>query len=386
MTDKERTEKPEEGGAKEETAPRRLYRARRDKVIAGVAGGLGRYFGVDPIFFRIGFVALALFGGAGLALYGAAWLLVPLEGGTGRPLDLRLQGRTLTIVGAVVLVLAALAILGQLGDHGWGGGWWWWGGFFGPLLFLAVGGVFLWALLKGRGQGEGGADARWIVGRIAVVIGILAASAVLFFGAALAAAAGGGAAVATLVVVIGILLIVAAFRGGARWLILPAMLLALPVGIVSAADIDLDGGVGDRDYQPSSLGDLRDGYKLGVGRLRIDLRDLELPAGDRPLKVDLGVGEAEVIVPNDVCVALDSRAGAGYVRLFDRDSGGLDVDWDSRPSAAPDVPRLVLDADVGIGAIQVVHDPSDIDHGDRRFGPDFNNVESSEGNVGCATR
>jgi phage shock protein PspC (stress-responsive transcriptional regulator)/predicted membrane protein len=386
MSDEERAEKPEESGAKEEDAPRRLYRAQRDKVIAGVAGGLGRYFGVDPIFFRIGFVALAFFGGAGVVLYGAAWLLVPLEGGTGRPLDLRLQGRTLTIVGAVVLVLAGLAILGQLGDHGWGGGWWWWGGFFGPLFFLAVGGLLLWALLKGRGPREGGADARWIVGRIALVIGILAGSAVLFFGAALAAAAGGGAAVASLVVVIGILLVVAAFRGGARWLILPAMLLALPVGIVSAADVDLDGGVGDRDYRPSTLGDLRDGYKLGVGRLRVDLRDLDLPAGDRPLKVDLGVGEAEVIVPVDVCVALDSRAGAGYVRLFDRDSQGLDVDWDSRPSAAADVPRLVLDADVGIGAIQVVHDPADIDRGDRGFGADFNNVESSEGNVGCATR
>jgi phage shock protein PspC (stress-responsive transcriptional regulator)/predicted membrane protein len=385
MSDEEQTQRPQEGDAKEESEPRRLYRARGDKVIAGVAGGLGRYFGVDPIFFRIGFVALAFFGGAGLVLYGAAWLLVPLEGGTGRPFDLRLQGRTLTVVGAIVLALAVLAVLGQLGG-GWGGGWWWWGGFFGPLLFFAIGGLLLWALLRGRSRGERGADARWIAGRIALAIGILAGSAVLFFGAALAAAAGGGAAVAALVVVIGILLIVAAFRGGARWLILPALLLALPVGIVSAADVDIDGGVGDRDYRPSSLGDLRDTYKLGIGRLRIDLRDLELPAGDRPLRVDLGVGDAEVIVPESVCVALESRAGAGYVRLFDRDSAGLDVDWDSRPSAATDVPRLVLDADVGIGAIQVVHDPSEIDHGDRRFGPDFNTVESSEGNVGCATR
>jgi phage shock protein PspC (stress-responsive transcriptional regulator)/predicted membrane protein len=362
-----------------------LYRARDDKVIAGVGGGLGRYFGVDPIFFRIGFVALTFFGGAGLVLYGAAWLLVPLEGGTGRPFDLRLQGRTLTIVGAVVLGLAALAVLGQLGG-GWGGGWWWWGGFFGPLFFFAIGGLLLWALLRGRGQGERGADARWIASRMALVIGILAGSAVLFFGAALAAAAGGGAAVAALVVVIGILLIVAAFRGGARWLVLPALLLALPVGIVSAADVDLDGGVGNRDYRPGSVEDLRDGYKLVIGRLRVDLRDLRLPNSDRPLKVDLGVGEAEVIVPDDVCVALDSRAGAGYVRLFDRDSSGLDVDWDSQPTAGADVPRLVLDADVGLGAIQVVHNPSDIDHGDRRFGRGFDDVESSEGNVGCATR
>jgi predicted membrane protein len=294
-----------------------------------------------------------------------------------------LQGRTLTLVGVVVLVFAGLAVLGQLGDGGWGWGWWW-GGFFGPLLFLAAG-VVLFALLRGRRPREDGTDARWIAGRIALGIAVVAASVALFFGAALAAAAGGGGVVAALVVVIGILLVVAAFRGGARWLILPAILLALPVGIVSAADIDLDGGIGERNYQPSSPAELRDGYKLGMGQLKIDLRDLRLPAGDRRLKVELGAGEADVIVPDDVCVALDSRAGAGYVRLFDRDSAGLDVDWDTSPRAPKGVARLVLEAQVGIGAIQVVHDPSDIHDGDRRFGPDFNNIEDSEGNVGCGT-
>ena len=151
----------------------------------------------------------------------------------------------------------------------------------------------------------------------------------------------------------------AAFRGGARWLILPALLMAIPAGVVSAAEVDLDGGVGEKEYRPTSTADLRDRYQLGMGRLEVDLRDVRLPGGDRPLKVDLGVGQAVVIVPEDVCVALDSRVGAGYARLFDRDSGGLDLDWDSTPTAHPAVPRLVLDADVGMGALEVVHDPSD---------------------------
>ena len=42
---------------------RRLTRSRTDRVIGGVAGGMGRYFNVDPIFFRIGAVALAFVGG-----------------------------------------------------------------------------------------------------------------------------------------------------------------------------------------------------------------------------------------------------------------------------------------------------------------------------------
>ena len=57
--------------------PRRLTRSSSDKVLAGVAGGLGRYFDIDPIIFRIGFVVLTLAGGAGVLAYLAAWVLVP---------------------------------------------------------------------------------------------------------------------------------------------------------------------------------------------------------------------------------------------------------------------------------------------------------------------
>jgi hypothetical protein len=91
------------------------------------------------------------------------------------------------------------------------------------------------------------------------------------------------------------------------------------------------------------------------------------------------VGEAVVIVPNDVCVALDSRVGAGYVRLFDRDSAGLDVDWGASPQPPPRTPHLVLDADVGMGALQIVHDSSDLGG---QYGPE-GDVSDSEGNVGC---
>jgi phage shock protein PspC (stress-responsive transcriptional regulator)/predicted membrane protein len=405
MNDEERKELPEksEGDGTEqappandeeqtettEQRPRRLHRSRSDKVLGGVGGGLGSYFGVDPIFFRIGFVALTFFGGAGIFLYLAAWIFVPPEG-SARAFDPRLRGRALTVIGAVVLAIAALSVLGSFGDHGWGWGWgWWWGAFLGPLALIALGGALLWAYLsERRGDGDG-IDAGWVVSRIALVIAVLAGSTVLFFGSALVAAAGGGAAVASLVVVIGALLAVAAFRGGARWLILPALLLAIPAGVVSAADVDLDGGVGEKEYRPASLADLRPGYELGMGRLEVDLRDLDLPAGDRPLRIDLGIGQAVVIVPEDVCVTLDSRVGAGYARLFDRDSGGLDLDWDSSPTAHPAVSRLLLDADVGIGALEVVHDPADVNERDGRWGREWgpgDTVEDSLGNVGCERR
>src|SRR5215208_7890597 len=90
--------------------PRRLTRSSSDRVIGGVAGGLGRYFDIDPIIFRIGFVVLALAGGAGVLGYLAAWVLVPPDPEPGQePVD---RSRAATVVGAIVLGCAALALLG----------------------------------------------------------------------------------------------------------------------------------------------------------------------------------------------------------------------------------------------------------------------------------
>jgi phage shock protein C len=58
--------------------PRRLYRSRDDKKLAGVCGGLARYLGIDPVLVRIGAVVLAAMG-PGLVAYAAAWILVPYD-------------------------------------------------------------------------------------------------------------------------------------------------------------------------------------------------------------------------------------------------------------------------------------------------------------------
>jgi phage shock protein PspC (stress-responsive transcriptional regulator) len=59
---------------------KRLYRSRTNRVIAGVAGGLGEYFGVDATIIRIIWVLLALPGGLpGIVLYIIFWILMPLE-------------------------------------------------------------------------------------------------------------------------------------------------------------------------------------------------------------------------------------------------------------------------------------------------------------------
>lgn len=57
-----------------------LRRSRGSKVVGGVCGGLGRYFDLDPVIFRVVIGVLSLPGGFGLILYGFAWLLIPLDG------------------------------------------------------------------------------------------------------------------------------------------------------------------------------------------------------------------------------------------------------------------------------------------------------------------
>ena len=49
-------------------------------MVAGVSGGLARYFEIHPAVFRVGFVVLTLLGGAGILIYLAAWLVIPDEG------------------------------------------------------------------------------------------------------------------------------------------------------------------------------------------------------------------------------------------------------------------------------------------------------------------
>lgn len=57
----------------------RLYRSRTDRMIFGVAGGMGRHFNLDPSIVRLLWVLLVLAGGAGILLYIVAAIVIPEE-------------------------------------------------------------------------------------------------------------------------------------------------------------------------------------------------------------------------------------------------------------------------------------------------------------------
>ena len=57
-----------------------LRRSRRNRVLAGVCGGLGEFFGISPFWFRLGmFIAFVPGGVPGILIYALLWIMVPSE-------------------------------------------------------------------------------------------------------------------------------------------------------------------------------------------------------------------------------------------------------------------------------------------------------------------
>lgn len=129
------SESVESGERTDPLAARRLYRSRTQKVIGGVCGGLGDYFSMDPVWFRIGFVVLALGGGSGLLIYLLMWLIVPEqpEGYVPSP-DARGQVGGAAVIGIVLMFVGTIALVNSIAP--------WLGQYFWPVI-LVVGGLAL---------------------------------------------------------------------------------------------------------------------------------------------------------------------------------------------------------------------------------------------------
>ncbi len=98
--------------------PRRLYRSRRDRMLAGVCGGIAEYLEIDPILVRLVFLAL-LFSGIGVLIYLVAWILIPeepleQESPPPREADEESLHRMRRNTGILLIVVGGLLLIGEL--------------------------------------------------------------------------------------------------------------------------------------------------------------------------------------------------------------------------------------------------------------------------------
>jgi len=154
-------------------AVKRLERSRSDRMLAGVGGGLARYFELNPAFFRVGFVVLTLLGGAGLLIYLAAALVIPEEGKADSIAAEALRERRekpwqligLGLVAVAAAVLLSRATLWPRGDAAW-------------ILVLLAGAVVLWTQRRASGARPRVLRGLAIAAVVVVVLALAAAAAV----------------------------------------------------------------------------------------------------------------------------------------------------------------------------------------------------------------
>lgn len=378
--------------------------------VAGVAGGIARHLDVDPLVVRVALVVLVFFGGAGLLLYVAAWLLVPEEGA--HHAVIRLDDRSRNVVLWVVAALAALAIIGES-----------LGRFNPPWPLILVGLFALWVLTRRRrydapaeptvavppttdpdaGSPSGSAAvpaAESVAGQTGPVDLTKAGTTqvfapeppvppgppgppthpappyrrgdprktgpVLFWVTlALVALAEGvlgiidvaGATIpsaaypALALGLIGAMLVLGAFVGRAGGLI--ALGLVATLILVGSGINDRVGTHRTLEVTPSTAAAVAPSYHVGAGRITLDLSQLsDLPSlAGRRLDLSANVGKIDVVVPPGLGVDLQARVhGVGDVRTFGEDHGGFGITYDHVYAGHP---MITVVADVKVGQIEL---------------------------------
>ncbi|MDI6911818.1 PspC domain-containing protein [Nocardioides sp.] len=371
----------------------RLRRSVTDRKVAGVAGGLGRHLDIDPLILRVAFVVLVFFGGAGLILYGACWLLVPEDGAVRAPFNLDERSRSVALV--IVGVIAALALIGD----SWGAFWFPW-----PLAIIAL--VVLWLLTRNNpprpvppvtpgpppaqptyhqpapapaqptyaqptyavpppayvpptyvppatyvprppNPRKRGPILFWFtLALIALAEGVL--GMIDLAGTGVADAAYPALAVG----ISGLMLVVGAFFGRAGGIIALGLLATVVLTGVTAADR----WDGDEVIEtPPTAAAVDDRYWLGAGEQVIDLRevaDLDRLDG-RTIEIEGGIGHIEVILPDGLAATVQADVdGPGNIKVFDLERGGIDTTLNSFDGSQLD-PEITIDAQLGVGQIEV---------------------------------
>lgn len=350
----------------DEAPARRLVRTSDGRWLGGICAGLGRYFDINPLVYRIAFVALALAGGTGLLLYLAAYLVIPDEHADESIAVEAMRTRRdqpWLLLGVGVLGFGALFALTEASFWPGNGNFW----------FAAVlaGAALVWWRVSSRDRSahtapavDGTAPAAAVTTRppkrpslFAPVAGALLAASGVF---GLLAALGVYDVDLEVAFAAGVVMVGAAVAIGAMTqrrvgaLVLVGLVLLAAFGVAAATPVSISAGAGEKIERPLTVVALEPSYELGLGSLDLDLRAVELPPGTTSIDASVGVGELVITVPEGVALEIDAHAGAGEIDVLGELDDGFDVDRTlSVAGPTPDSPLLQLEADVGFGAIEV---------------------------------
>lgn len=391
----------------------RLRRSTTDRYVAGVAGGLGRHFGIDPTVIRVLLVVLTFFGGAGVLIYGVCWLFVPEDTAERAPIHVSSEPRKILLLAA-----AGIAFLLAMGDafSGFNAGW-----------MIALVAVVIALVLIGRDRRQdasstpppgtplatqppavptaptaptdvtvaaatGNEDTQVLadntvtaqtaaqppawqppVGRPPLVPSHPKRTGIIWFWPTLALIAIGlgvlgiydndhhvvdGAYPALALAITAVMLLVGSVVGRPGGLIMVGFLSSLAL----AGNVVVGGafGVDAKEIRdtPASAAEVRSDYSATVGDIRLDLTEVSDPEAlaGREIDLHLRTGHIHVIVPRALNVDVDAAMDyAGGISVGDDDGGGLNYEVVKYLAAVPrstDAP-LELDIDAKFGQITV---------------------------------
>lgn len=385
-------------------APRRLRRSRTDRIGAGVAGGLGAYFGVDAVLFRVLFATAAFFGGAGVLAYLLAWAAIPeqdteraaIDGWVAALRRRRVPFWAIVTAGAFLLWLVAFS--------------WWAPGPFVPVIVVVL---IVVAIASHRARPDeppapvslsktqaaappsdaptesvatpadptAQASPAWVNQtrawinesrelrrerrrrttpvRIATLVTFVLTMVVLGL-----VDAAHGIAFATYfwfaLAILGAGFLASVVLRRTTWSVL-ALLIPVAIGTIAFAGspVSLRDGIGQKQWQPTTAP--ASSYSLAFGQGVLDLRSTPVPTTAQTVRVDVGAGQVKVIVPRNRNVIVEGNVHFGTIEVDGRryDNGfrshGINVSRTIQPPADAVGAPLTIDVHLADGDISLLH-------------------------------
>lgn len=398
------------------TANRRLQRTHEDRILAGVSTGLGDYLEINSWWIRLAFIILTVFGGAGVLVYVAAWLVIPDERedeaiitGWMKRLDTSDGGM---IFGFVLIGAAALIVLSQIADVS---------GAIVVAVVLFVAGILLYrgdvllpkptdpppAAPSDEDQEAGmedtptddtpiepeGEDAliassstsaalvdtgpvsppppppksaplkptkpktpreHSMLGRITLAVGLIVLAGIALADQAFSSIdAEPVHYFGAALGIVGLGLLVGSLIGRARWLIFVGFLLLPALWFTSFWPANFEWSAGERRHEPISVDEVQDEYALGMGSMRVDLTGLSPAELGEVGKISASVGMGELIVYLPEDVTVRMAAEVAAGEIKGPFETTNGMGLERIAEFGSGTDTLVLDLEVGFGVINI---------------------------------